>query len=261
MENNWKKNRGLVCHGRSCRILGLALLMLLLIGLTGCSIAKDNSTVKAEVQNETVVLLHGLGRSKVAMWLLAWRLQDAGFDVQRVGYPSIDVTLDEVLEDVSVQIDEILKDQSKKVHFVGHSFGGLLVRAYLGKARPASLGRVVLIGSPNKGTPIADRFQTNSLVKRLSPIALALGTENSEFLVSLPVPDYPVGVIAGKIDSCFASSLIEGESDGLVPVDSTKVVNMTDFIVVETGHSAMRYNDEVAMQTIYFLQQGNFSRL
>ena len=38
---------------------------------------------------EFVYLLHGLGRSKTAMWLLASRLEDAGFIVQPIDYSSL----------------------------------------------------------------------------------------------------------------------------------------------------------------------------
>jgi hypothetical protein len=33
---------------------------------------------------------------------------------------------------------------------------------------------------------------------------------------------------------------------------------MTDFIIIETSHSMMRYNREVADQTIEFIQNGLF---
>jgi hydrogenase maturation factor len=33
---------------------------------------------------------------------------------------------------------------------------------------------------------------------------------------------------------------------------------MTDFIIIETGHSMMRYDSEVADQTIEFIKNGMF---
>jgi hypothetical protein len=90
------------------------------------------------------------------------------------------------------------------------------------------------------------------------PTARALGTDAESFPASLPPPDYPVGIFAGVRLGSFRIDLIEGDDDGLVPVESTKVPGMTDFIVVETGHAMMRYNEEVAMQTIAFLRHGRF---
>jgi hypothetical protein len=54
--------------------------------------------------------------------------------------------------------------------------------------------------------------------------------------------------------------LIPDDSDGLVPLASTRVGGMIDFIVVESNHWNMRYSREVARQTIAFLRTGRFSR-
>ena len=44
----------------------------------------------------------------------------------------------------------------------------------------------------------------------------------------------------------------------LVPVESTRIDGMTDFVVVNSGHSRMRYSDEVARLAIGFLETGHF---
>ena len=50
-----------------------------------------------------------------------------------------------------------------------------------------------------------------------------------------------------------------GEDDGLVSIEATKIDDMTDFIVIETGHSMMRYDKEVADQTAQFIKTGAFN--
>lgn len=209
---------------------------------------------------EVVVLLHGFGRSNSAMWLLGSRLERAGYYVQRVGYTSLRRTPDEILREVSVQIDTCCRDHPRKVHFVGHSLGGLMIRAYLQNNRVSNLGRVVLIGTPNKGTAAADRYHDNWLMKIFGPTARAMGTDEDSFPNSLQKPYYPVGVIAGMHDNAANDSVLPGRDDGLVPVEATKLEGMTDFWVVETGHSMLRYNEEVAGQTVAFLKNGKFSR-
>ncbi|WEJ63039.1 alpha/beta fold hydrolase [Thiomicrorhabdus lithotrophica] len=214
-----------------------------------------------ENKKEIVVLLHGLGRSNVAMWRLANLLEDAGYDVKQVGYSSFNTTTPEVVSDITKQIDDCCVNQNRTVHFVGHSLGGLLIRAYLQDNRLQHLGRTVLIGTPNNGTDIADRFRGNCLVEFLMPMATALGTDDNSLPKKLDAPYYTIGVIAGVTESDSNEDYLPGRDDGLVPVESTKLEGMTDFIEVNSGHSMMRYNNEVAEQTIYFLKNGQFNKV
>ena len=105
---------------------------------------------------EKVVLLHGYGRSDVSMLILNSALTEAGYDVHSLDYPSTDTAPAALAEMIGTEIDSCCKDRAETVHFVGHSFGGLLLRDYLGKNKPINLGRVVLIGTPNKGSELAD---------------------------------------------------------------------------------------------------------
>lgn len=209
-------------------------------------------------ERETVVLLHGLGRSNSAMWLLAKRLENAGFRVERVGYSSLRQTPDEIVAEVSRQIRDCCIDRAPRLHFVGHSLGGLVIRAYLQDNRVARLGRVVLIGTPNQGTPLVDRFEDHCLFDLLGPTTGALGTDEASLPRRLTDPYYPVGVIAGVVDRPVNEPLLPGPDDGLVSVESTRLDGMTDFVLVEAGHSALRYDREVANQVIAFLRRGKF---
>jgi len=213
---------------------------------------------EAPVNKEIIVLLHGLGRSNTSMWLLASRLEDAGYYVQRVEYSSLDQKPDEILEDISLQINQCCQKHTQSVHFVGHSLGGLMVRAYLQNNKVDKLGRVVLLGTPNKGTKAADHFSNSWLMNILGPTAKALGTDDESFPKSLKAPYYPVGIIAGEVKSELNDPVIPGKDDGLVSVEATKIDGMTDFIIIETGHSMMRYDSEVADQTIEFIKNGVF---
>lgn len=210
-------------------------------------------------EKDIVVLMHGLARSNAAMWLLNLRLKKAGFHVKTVGYRSLNRTPEQIVEDISQQIDQCCKGQTNKVHFVGHSLGGLLIRAYLQDNEVNNLGQVVLIGTPNQGTKVADYFQDKWWAKIAGPTALALGTGEASFPKTLEDPYYPVGVIAG-VSQNDNDDILPGLDDGLVPVESTKVNNMNDFIVVFSGHSMMRYNEDVADQSIHFLRHGQFQR-
>ncbi|MEZ4577788.1 MAG: hypothetical protein R2875_07175 [Desulfobacterales bacterium] len=99
------------------------------------------------MQKETVFLLHGLGRSRLAMWVLASRLGRCRVLVNNIGYSSLYNSPEEILENITIQINDSLPKNGQPVHFVGHSLGGLIIRAYLDQTKISNLGNVVLIGT------------------------------------------------------------------------------------------------------------------
>jgi pimeloyl-ACP methyl ester carboxylesterase len=235
----------------------------ILLNITALSVSASgediHSAETAGSDKEKVILLHGLGRSAAAMWLLGSRIAQGGFEVVQIEYDSLGATPKEILDSVKQQIETCCGNSLTRVHFVGHSLGGLISRAYLAEWRPKHLGSVVLIATPNSGTPLVDKYRESWLMKLAGPTAITLGTDPESFPNSLPAPDYPVGVIAGVATvDFFDDEDLPGADDGLVPLDSAKLDGMMDFVIVEWGHSLLRYSREVARQTIAFLRTGAF---
>ena len=210
-----------------------------------------------------VVLLHGLGRNETAMLLLESALTRAGYDVYNVGYPSNEQAPAVLVDIVSEQIDACCGDAVQTVHFVGHSLGGLMIRGYLAANRPGKLGRVVLIGTPNKGSELADanglEHLSETLLELAGPAARALNTGPDGFAATLPEPDYPVGVIAGTRDNAVANRWLPLPNDGMVSVASTQLEKMADFISFDVTHWGLRNEPAVAEQVVEFLKRGKFS--
>ncbi|MEM7172547.1 MAG: alpha/beta fold hydrolase [Pseudomonadota bacterium] len=229
---------------------------LALIFLASCG-GRAANVVTLESNKEAVVVLHGLGRSPAAMSKLASRLEDAGYQVVAVEYDSLDDTPEEILEDVGQQIRSCCLGKTSQLHFVGHSLGGLVARSYLMENDVPNLGKVVLLGTPSRGSVLVDKNREKWWFSLLGPTANMLGTDDNSFPNGLEQPYYPLGVIAGLKDS-DNEDLLPGQDDGLISVSSTKVNGMTDFIIVNSGHSAMRDNEDVAKLTIRFLQAGHF---
>ncbi len=234
-------------------VLGLALA---LGALAACTPSAASSPVNDD-NRELVVLLHGLGRSPSAMRSLAGRLEAAGYRVERPGYSSLDSSPDDILAEVSDKIAALGIQRAPRVHFVGHSLGGLLIRAFLADNEPANLGHVVVIGSPNHGTPLVDNLRGKWWFDMLGPMTLALGTGRDSFPSRLRPPDYPLGVIAGRVER-DNDDLLPGPDDGLVTVASTKVEGMADFVVLDAHHAALRSDKAAAAHTVSFLKRGRF---
>lgn len=209
---------------------------------------------------EQVVVLHGLGRSESAMLILENALAGAGFEVHNIGYPSNDETPDALVTRISAAIEACCADNGRTLHLVGHSLGGLLIRAYLAKSLPANLGRVVLLGTPNKGSELADVEDglAGTMLELAGPTAQMLGTGPESFPASLPPPSYPVGVVAGTRDAVVTNEWLPLPNDSMVSLASAKLDGMTDFREFNVTHWGLRNDPEVARATIHFLNEGRF---
>ncbi len=109
-----------------------------------------------------VVLLHGLGRTRISMWLLAWWLDRAGFRTRTIGYPSTRLTM--------AQSEALLREKLAgmgPVDLIGHSLGGVLSARLLRSPEGLGIRRVVQLGAPNLGSPLATRLSGIWPVRRL----------------------------------------------------------------------------------------------
>ena len=103
-----------------------------------------------------VVLLHGIFRTYRSMEKFAAFLKQNHFKILNIDYPSTRHSIESLATLIHPEIAAFAQSISGKVHFVGYSMGGLLIRAYLHRYRPANLGRVVMVGTPNQGSEVAD---------------------------------------------------------------------------------------------------------
>ncbi len=217
----------------------------------------------ADSEAEHVILLHGLVRSSGSMEKMADALEVAGFSVDNRDYPSRDhdiLTLAEAAVGEALATPEA--QVAARIHFVTHSMGGILVRAYLSRIKPTKLGRVVMLAPPNQGSEVVDRLGDWAVFGWVNgPAGRQLGTGEDCLPKRLGPVDFPLGVIAGdRSINWINSMMLPGSDDGKVTVEATRVEGMIDHLVVHATHSFIMNNREVIDQTLFFLRDGMFRR-
>lgn len=214
----------------------------------------------------TVIVLHGLARTTWSMRRLARFLAGRGYRVDNVGYPSRRRRIEELAEEaLSPALARAQAVGADAIHFVTHSMGGILARAFLRSRPDLPVGRVVMLCPPNRGSDVVDHYRRRqrSLVGRalgrfFGPAGFQLATDG------LPARLGPlraeVGIIAGTVNRhpIWGSLFADQVSDGTVPLERTKLEGMADFRAMPYSHTFIMDKSDVQAQVGHFLAHGRF---
>lgn len=208
--------------------------------------------------NEVVVLLHGLGLSTLFMRKIEKSLYEEGFDVYNIGYPSRRYNIETATSYVYHQLQKRLIGDYKRLHLVGHSLGGILIRNIAYRYCFHNLGKVVALAPPNHGSLIVNMFKTCSPIRwYLGPAFLELNND-SQFLKQLSYVPKSYFVIAGNrsVPTLFGF-LINDVSDGVVTVESTvcEAMEMSHHRVFPVTHFSILRNSHVIDNIVWILKK------
>jgi len=204
---------------------------------------------------EAVILVHGLWVHGAAMLLVRRRVARHGFRALCYSYPTMRRTLSENADALARYCSRI---GAPRIHFIGHSMGGLIVLRMLETPREFATGRVVLAGTPYGGSYAARRLM------RLPGGGVLLGCCLPEWLgraERAPPPHRDIGVIAGRVGIGLGRLVAPGmtwPNDGVVAVAETAFSGMRDHIVLAVNHTGMLLSRTVAEQAVAFLKNGAF---
>lgn len=218
-------------------------------------------SASAESARECVVLLHGVAMSGWVMRPLERTLTAAGYRVINLSYPSRRMPLEQIAgEFLPAELERRGAFTAPQLHFVTHSMGGIVARLYLRDHRPANLGRVVMLGPPNHGSPAADRAAPSRWIRTVMGVNLPrLSTGPDGVWRTLGAADYEVGIIAGtRLINPLFRRVMPRPHDGVVTVESAKLEGMRDFRTVPFSHTGMLWRRAVIADAVAFLQTGRF---
>lgn len=183
---------------------------------------------------KTVILLHGLHMHSIHFFFMKKELKkDKNLDIRGFDYHSV-LFKESILDKLNNLVDSI--PQENEIVLVGHSLGGLVSRLYLSKFKPQRKIKLITLGSPHKGSLVAQRIN-DTILKPL----LGKSTQIGFLLKALPEWDnaYPLISIAGVkkigVVNIFAKE-IEEPSDGTVFLSETMVENAVKHIIIEDMH-------------------------
>ena len=203
------------------------------------------------------IFVHGLWLNGAEFSLLRRRLTRAhGFATHRFSYPTVRGSMDDAVRSLAQFVQRIDADH---IHFVGHSFGGLVLCRYFQRHPCERPGRVVILGSPLTGSKSARTVARNGLMRRMiGPLVNAELVQDTE--PRAWACQNELGVIAGTramgLGRLFTR--FDEDFDGTVGVSETRLPGLKAHRALPVSHMGMLIDAGVARQVGSFLDTGGF---
>jgi pimeloyl-ACP methyl ester carboxylesterase len=209
------------------------------------------------VSSTVVVYVHGLWLNGWESVLLRRRLsQHLRCRTWSFNYSSVRKGL---TQNARALAEYLARMPADTLHLVGHSMGGLLILELLGAGHALPPGRVVLLGSPVRGSRAARHLARWPFGRRI------MGRMAHEVLLPERERQWngarELGVIAGSVAIGFGRILgsFNEPSDGTVLVSETRLHGAKQHLTLPTTHSGMVCSPAVARHAAMFLREGRFA--
>ena len=224
---------------------------------------------------EAILLLHGLLMNPAEMGYVNYQLQKAHYDVHALGYQTVFKTTE---QNVDLILKKLKERNLKEFHIVAHSLGGLVAINLLDRIKkeklPFNVNKIVLLGSPIKGSKIAKELIDNKalkfIVKNAYPNALD-GTAPLEILEDFDTlmisGDKRRGLsfLIGGFNQTTLKDVIRNiepdenslDHDGTVLLSETQSEFIDQQQTIDDSHTSMLFSKDVTDRIINFLKTNN----
>lgn len=195
-----------------------------------------------------VYLIHGFAGLGIELEKIHKAIEKEGFESEIYVYPSFVKSVDSVGIEL---FRKIQKENYDTISFVTHSMGALVVRSLYEHLDSLTsfpfIYRIIMIAPPNNGTPVADFFAQFSFIKFIvGPNVNNLTSNPVTGAGKYPIPTCEVGLIAGRSETKNGFNVfINGDNDGIVISEDTKLGIEKDIVFVKSGHVELLFNKTV----------------
>ena len=204
------------------------------------------------------LFVHGMGRSPLSGLPLLLQLRRGGLLTSTFGYSVALEAFPEIRERLVARISQLADKGSYVV--VGHSLGGVLLRAALSSLPPAVRRprHLFLLGSPVQPSRFAQKLGANPVYRGLAgDCGQLLGsTARMEEIGAMAVP---TTAIVGSRGLPWPTDLFAGEAnDGVVSVAEASAEWVNDRVLVDCVHTLLPSSRRVGEIILERLAHGAF---
>lgn len=202
----------------------------------------------SDQQRETVVLIHGLGGTRLDMWPISRRLKRKGFAVHNWGYRSVRNRIEDHAHRLGEFLSKLSRHSSRRIHLVTHSMGGIIARTMLADHDLDNLGCIVMLAPPNRGSHVARKLAR--YVGWLTPSIEQLSDAPDSFVNQLPN-----SLQRKRIE--FA--IVESTKDRVIVQGGVHLDGLCDYAQVDGHHGMLTWYQETVNLVENYLVQGRFN--
>jgi len=208
------------------------------------------------VTSEMVVMVHGIWMKGTEMMVLRHRVAACGYPVRQFSYPSLKASPRENAEALNRFLQGL---DAEVIHLVAHSLGGIVLLHLFDAFPEQKPGRVVMLGTPIRGSRVAQQMHASSWWRHL------LGRSVERGLLG----DAPrwrsardLGMLAGThsmgIGNLYTLGKLEKPNDGTVILANTCSSGIAAHQSVPYSHMGLLVARPVATAVCRFLRHGYF---